>query len=78
MCHCEILKNSNFCVKCFGLQKININKPNKEILEKEILQFPMTTIGKKYDVSDNTIRRWCKNYKILLPYNRGYWSKIKK
>jgi hypothetical protein len=49
-------------------------RPSKEILEKEILEFPMTTLGKKYGVRDNSIRKWCKYYDIKLPYRRGYWA----
>ncbi len=50
-------------------------RPSKEILEKEIIHSPMVEIGKKYGVSDNSIRKWCKCYGIMLPkFGRGYWS----
>lgn len=50
-----------------NLPKLSTRKvirPSKEILEKEILEFPMTKLGLKYGVSDNSIRKWCKSYEI--------------
>ncbi len=42
-------------------------KPNKEDLEKDIKELKyFTRIGKKYGVSDNTVRKWCKTYNINL------------
>ena len=29
-----------------------------------IRTIPFTKIGKKYDVSDNAIRKWCDNYNL--------------
>ena len=53
-----------------------VNRPTKEILEKEIVEYPITTVGRKYGVSDNSIRKWCKYYQILLPnFGKGYWQK---
>lgn len=39
--------------------------PDKQVLVndfKELIYF--TEVGKKYSVSDNTIRKWCKKYNI--------------
>lgn len=44
----------------------------KEILEKLVWQLPITSIGKKYNMSDNGIRRWVKRWKITTP-PRGYF-----
>ena len=46
----------------------NSNKPDKETLIKDIydLKGNFTRIGKKYGVSDNAVRKWCKKYEI--PY----------
>jgi len=52
-----------------------VDRPSKETLMKEILELPIETIGKKYGVGGNAIRKWCKNYNIDLPYRRGYWQK---
>lgn len=43
-----------------------IERPAKEILEKEITELSMVSLGKKYGVSDNAVRKWCKCYNIVL------------
>jgi len=47
--------------------KYNIRKvtrPTKEIIEQEIKNNTMVDLGKKYNVSDNAVRKWCKSYGI--------------
>jgi len=39
-------------------------RPEKNILEKEIKTNTMVSLGKKYGVSDNAVRKWCKIYGI--------------
>lgn len=46
----------------------------KEELEKLVWEKPTTLIAKDYGVSDNSVGKWCKGYKISKP-PRGYWSK---
>lgn len=41
-------------------------RPEKEILEKEIKTNTMVSLGKKYGVSDNAVKKWCKSYGINL------------
>lgn len=50
-------------------------RPSKEELERLINEFPFTTLGKKFGVSDNAIKRWCVDAGIVLTSKRGYWSK---
>lgn len=42
------------------------DRPSKKELEELIKTTPFTTIGKKYGVSDNAVRKWAKNYKIKV------------
>jgi len=65
-CKLKISGYSNFCLKCSGLNNRKVDRPSKEILEKEIKENTMVSLGKKYGVSDNSIRKWCKNYGINL------------
>lgn len=44
--------------------KRKVERPSKEILEKEINESSFCALGRKYGVSDNAIRKWCKAYKI--------------
>lgn len=43
-----------------------VARPIKEELEKEIKTNTMVSLGKKYGVSDNAVRKWCKSYGIKL------------
>lgn len=70
-CGKEISYKSKRCIKCH-LEK-NIHKkygdnfifPTKEQLLSDIQTMSMLKVGKKYNVSDNTIRKWCRKYGIL-------------
>lgn len=56
--------NSIYCTKCYHLSKRKVERPSKEKLIELIIQHSFVSIGKMYDVSDNTIRKWCKYYDI--------------
>lgn len=65
-CGKKIKKNkTNKCFKCSRFCKRKVSRPSKEILEKEIQENSFVALGKKYGVSDNAIRKWCKSYNIL-------------
>lgn len=53
------LSNSEICYKCssFNNRKVK-NRPSKEQLMEDLKGLPYTKVGKKYGVSDNTIRKW--------------------
>ena len=60
-CGKEISKGSNYCPECFSLQRRVIERPNREELKNLIRNFSFLSIGKKYNVTDNAIRKWCKS-----------------
>lgn len=66
-------KGAKLCVKCNGEEKRKSDRPSKEELFKLIKTKPFTEIGRIYNVSDNAVRKWCKQEN--LPYLR---SEIKK
>lgn len=47
-------------LKINTIQQRKINRPSIEILLEEIKELGFTQTGKKYGVSDNTIRNWIK------------------
>ena len=49
-------------------QRKVFDRPSKETLSNDICNMSFVKVGKKYGVSDNTIRKWCKYYK--LPYRK--------
>lgn len=63
-CSCgkEKSKRSITCIDCNKKQRIS-NIPNKEQLEKDFLELgSFLKVGKKYNVTDNTVRKWVKRY----------------
>ena len=66
ICGKKISKKAKKCKRCAKLeQPRKVSRPSKEILEKEIQENSFVALGKKYGVSDNAIRKWCKSYNIL-------------
>ena len=66
-CGCEISLKSTRCHSCSSKHKNSFrvnpeNRPTKEELFELIKNKPFISIGKMYRVTDNTIRKWCKNY----------------
>lgn len=49
---------------------------SREELYNMVWKEPLTTLSKKYDISDNGIRKKCIKLKIPMP-NAGYWAKVK-
>ena len=67
-CGKKILKNSKTCTKCLGQYSRKVERPEYNILIKEIEELGYVGTGKKYGVSDNAIRKWVKSYeKINTP-----------
>lgn len=77
--HCKTMFKSKketkkFCSKsCSILNSRKCNRPSKEELVNLVWQYPFTTLSKMYNVSDNAIRKWCKNYNITDFPPRGYF-----
>lgn len=40
------------------------NRPSKEELWEMVINYPFTKIAERYNVSDKTIVKWCKKYKL--------------
>ena len=59
---------AHMCIKCFNklnnkfIKDTNIERPSREILKSQIRNENFVQIGKKYGVSDNAVRKWCKFY----------------
>ena len=63
-CGSEIWKNSKECFECYKktIKRKVENRPKLETLLKEVENYGYSKTGKKYNVSDNTIRKWIKQY----------------
>jgi len=53
-----------------------VDRPSKDDLLNELLSSSFVAVGKKYGVSDNTIRKWCISYG--LPSKASEINKIYK
>ena len=63
ICECgdKMHKDSKYCSKCNYIKLRKIERPNLENLKKEIDELGYSGTGRKYNVSDNAIRKWLKN-----------------
>ncbi len=66
ICETLISNNRKFCsVECYR-SSINKSIPKvPELLESFKTEKSFTGVGKKYNVSNNAVKKWCKNYGIL-------------
>lgn len=65
-CYCEFRKINKNINRMVFIKQRKVERPSKEILEKEIQENSFCALGRKYKVSDNAIRKWCKYYDIKL------------
>lgn len=73
-CGVDISKTSYRCKRCSAIKQYSHRiKPSKEELENLLWELPFTKIGKKYNISDNAVRKWCKSYGIIDYPPRGYF-----
>jgi len=48
------------CIKCVGTASRKVKRPMLDTLRKEVEELGYVKTGKKYNVSDNSIRKWLK------------------
>jgi group I intron endonuclease len=70
-CFCEscgkaICSHSRLCVQCASIAHRKVDRPSKEELFNLLCQYNghFTNIAKLYNVTDNAIRRWCRDYDL--------------
>lgn len=49
---------TGLCVKCCGMIRRRVARPNAEVLICEVKEMGFCAVGRKYGVSDNAIRKW--------------------
>lgn len=70
------------CFQCYTIQNRKIIRPTRDELKKLIRDIPFQQIGKKYGVSDNTVRKWCEKENLptrkidINNYSKEEWNKI--
>lgn len=62
----NLSSKKSFCnEKCRRLFSRKVIRPTKENLSKEMQRLTWVELGKKYGVTDNAVRKWAKNYKLI-------------
>lgn len=60
ICGAEIWNGSKLCRSCSNKAKRTIERPDRNQLKNLIRTTSFVQIGRQFNVSDNTIRKWCK------------------
>lgn len=63
-CGKEISKKATYCIDCHNKSLQRAERPSREELKEMIRTMPFVQIGKKFGVSDNSIRKWCDAYEL--------------
>lgn len=85
--HCidcgKIINNrSQRCEDCEHKRQRKTEWPQRDELKELIRAQPFSAIGKIYNVSDNAIRKWCKNYNLptkkseIKQYSDKEWEEV--
>ena len=86
-CDCgkEISKGSTRCEKCYSLAQI-IPLEEMPVTREELKQLirtqPFTQIGKRFQMTDNAVRKWCDKFNLprtkkeINSYSDEEWDKI--
>lgn len=64
-CGKPINNTSTRCVLCSRKHMRKVDRPSKEQLEEDIKNFSICEVGRRYKVSDSTIRKWMRYYEDI-------------
>lgn len=80
-CGCKIYRASSRCVKCH-LEHLRKRRPSRDDLKDMIRHESFLSIGHKYKVSDNAVRKWCNGYGLpvkksdINSYSEKKWLSV--
>lgn len=60
---------SGLCTDCCHASRRTVERPDAVTLAQEIVETNFCAVGRKYGVSDNAIRKWCKSYGLPTTKN---------
>lgn len=65
-CNVPVTKycKSGLCLACLGQQNRKCSRPDKETLLQNLFEGNFSSVGAKYGVSDNAVRKWCRSYDL--------------
>ena len=59
-------RKATMCPDCAHKQSRKVERPDAITLAQEIVETNFCAVGRKYGVSDNAIRKWCKGYGLSI------------
>lgn len=81
-CGKPVSKGAKRCFDCNAIFQQKVERPSRKKLKEEIRNNSFVKVGKKYEVTDNTIRKWCKKYNLpfksreIKQYTDEEWEAI--
>lgn len=63
-CGIEIDRHAHYCTSCWCTLSRKVERPSREELKHLIRDNSFTSIARMLDVSDNSIKKWCKRYNL--------------
>lgn len=83
VCGAPVYKPNNKCIKCARIASRKVqNRPSREELKQLIRENTFMELGRKYSVTDNTVRKWCDSYSLprksteIKKYTNEEWLSI--
>ena len=82
--HCgkEISSKAKLCESCHYSSTRLVERPTRDELKALIRNMPFVQIGKKFNLSDNAIKKWCDDYNLprrkldIKSYTDKQWEQI--
>jgi hypothetical protein len=63
-CGVEIDRQAHYCVECWRVLSRKTERPPREELKQLIRNNTFADLSRMFDVSDNSIKKWCKKYQL--------------
>lgn len=63
------ISKTGLCPECYHVSSRKVERPDAITLAREIVETSFCAVGRKYGVTDNAIRKWCKSYGLPTTKN---------
>ena len=76
-CGIEISYGAELCPKCYAISQRRVDRPTKEELRDILFENKgnFSQVGRIFEVTDNSIRKWCKSYGLPF-HSNDYKEKL--